>query len=181
MFTVARAICLAQLGDLDEARTLVRTVLDDIEPGDVDDETPMQLLAILLRAAVLLEHRPAARALAERLACVAHVAVDVQLYTSIGHHLGDAAALAGDREAARAYYVQAVEAAGKIRWGPPGTGVDAPPTCRPVAGGLGRPVAAIPELRDMHMQPALERALALSGNLVAGPTPAFARAPAAEG
>jgi DNA-binding CsgD family transcriptional regulator len=188
VFTVARAICLAQLGYLDEARTVADPIFDDIVPAGVDDETPIQLLTILLRAAVVLEHHPAVRALAARLACVAHVAVDVQIYTSIGRHLGDAAVMAGDREAARAYYTHALEAAGKIRFRPELALThlrvaellleDSNKPAR--AEALEHLNLAIPELQDMHMQPALERALALSDTRDQASRQAVLRASAAE-
>jgi predicted ATPase len=188
IFSAGRAICLAQLGHLDEARKVAGPVLDGIQPGDVVDEMAVPLLATLLRAAVLLEHHAAARALAARLAGVAHVVADFLLYTAIGRHLGDAAALAGNRAAARDYYAEALETADKIRFRPELAMThlrlaelllqDSDDHARSEA--LEHLNLAIPELRDMHMQHALERALALSDTRDQGSGQAVLRASAAE-
>ena len=86
----------------------------------------------------------------------------------LARHLGDAAVLVGDRAAARAYYAQALEAAGKIRFRPELalTHLRLAELLVEEADDIARSEAlahldiAIPELRDMQMQPALERALA---------------------
>jgi DNA-binding CsgD family transcriptional regulator len=187
-----RAICLAQLARLEEGRALVTPLLDDAEAGDGesgmsirDELAPIHDLVPLLHAAVLFEHRGAARVLSEQLACVAHVAIsDWRFPTCLARQLGDAAVLLGDRAAARGYYAQALVAAGKIRFRPElalthlslgelllEEADDAPP---PEA--LEHLDLAIPELRDMKMQPALERALALRDNIA----PSTPRAPARE-
>jgi hypothetical protein len=114
--TAGRALCLAQVGRIDEAQTLVAPLLDNIE--GMDDELPIGPLAFLLQSAVVVEHW-AAQALAERLACVAHLNGDtVTMRGCVARHLGDAAALVGDRTAARGYYAQALESAGKIGFRP---------------------------------------------------------------
>jgi DNA-binding CsgD family transcriptional regulator len=165
----ARAICLAELGRLEEARALVGPVLDDIAASGGDDEIPILgatiQLVVLLQAAVALGHGGAARALAARLECIAHLSV-VAYNTGVARHLGEAAALTGERTAAQAYYVQALEAAGKIRFRP-----ELALTHLRLAElllddaneseALAQLNAALPELRDMHMQPALERGLQL--------------------
>ncbi|MBV9577685.1 MAG: AAA family ATPase, partial [Chloroflexi bacterium] len=50
MGTVARAICLAQCSNLEEARALVVRLLDEAEGGRAEDEVPMEHLVALLRA-----------------------------------------------------------------------------------------------------------------------------------
>jgi DNA-binding CsgD family transcriptional regulator len=105
--------------------------------------------------------------LAARLACVAQLTTaDCYVYTCLARHLGDAAALAGDCATARAYYTQALETAGKIRFRPElalthvrlaELSVDEGDD----ATALEHLGPAIPELRDMKMQPGLERALHL--------------------
>jgi DNA-binding CsgD family transcriptional regulator len=138
---------------------------------------------MLLRAAVALGHRAAARALALRLAPVGYLSLGLPspaLTTCIARHLGDAAALVGHRSAARGYYLQALEAAGKIRFRPELALAHVSLAELLVQEGdeTGRSDAleyldvAIPELRDMNMQPALERALALRETLA----PTMARA-----
>jgi DNA-binding NarL/FixJ family response regulator len=174
----ARAMCLVQLRRAEEARTLVRPLLD--QEGSSDVEIPIGLLVVLLQAAVVLEHRVAARALAAQLASVAHLAVGEQFYTCLGRHLGDAAILADDRAAARAYYVQALGAAGKIRFRPEIAlahlslaellSEDADDAAQSEA--QEHLAVAIPELRDMKMQPGLERALSLLEHVErSAPTP----------
>jgi DNA-binding CsgD family transcriptional regulator/tetratricopeptide (TPR) repeat protein len=164
VITAPRAMCLAQLGRVEEARTLVGPLLD--QEGSGDDEIPIGFLVILLQAAVVLEHRPAAQALAARLASVAHLANAEQFYTCVGRHLGDAAKLVDDRAAARMQYTEALETAEKIRFRPEvalahlglaelllkeGDELEA----------LEHLDLAIPELRDMKMQPALGHGLSL--------------------
>ena len=94
----------------------------------------------------------------------------------IARHLGDAAELVGDRTAARGYYMQALEAAGKIRFRPElalthlrlAELLLKEPDAAALSESLEHLNIAIPELRDMKMQPGLERALALRAN--AAPT-----------
>jgi DNA-binding CsgD family transcriptional regulator len=164
------ATCLAELGRLEEARAQVGPMLDEIAASMGEDETTLPQLVNLLEAAVAVGHRRAAAALMAHLDRVAHLSFGAAFKTCIGRHLGDAAALVGDRTAARAYYAQALEVAGKIR-------------CRPELAlthlrlaemlfqetddaarseALAYLDTVIPELRDMNMQPALQRALALS-------------------
>jgi ATP/maltotriose-dependent transcriptional regulator MalT len=183
-FTAARALCLAQVGRVEEARTLVRPLLDAITGGTIDDEAPFGSLALLLQAAVALEDQAAAQALAARLACVAHLSGDTAVTTCVARHLGDAAALVGDRTAARAYYAQALESAGKIRFRPELalTHLRLAELLLEEADDAARPEAlehldlAVPELQDMKMEPALERALAVRQTLA----PATVLAPARE-
>jgi DNA-binding CsgD family transcriptional regulator len=179
----ARAICLAQLRRLEEAQTVVGPVLNDLE-NSVDDGRDIMELVWLLQAAVVVEHRAAAQALAARLACVAHLSAagPTGINTCVARHLGDAAALAGDRTAASAYSLQALEAADKIRFRPELALTHLRLAELLLEGGddkaqleaLEHLDAAIPELQDMHMQPGLERALALREKL----TPAAAQEPA---
>jgi DNA-binding CsgD family transcriptional regulator len=127
----------------------------------------------LLAAAVALNHREAARALIRQLACVAHLSAIGWLPMCFARQLGDAAALVGERAAALGYYGQALETAGKIRFRPELaiTHVSLAELLVEEPDGSGRAEAlthlniAVPELRDMKMQPALERALALTDKL----------------
>ncbi len=176
----ARALCLAQVGRRDDARTLVRPLLDAATYGSIDDEAPFGPLVLLLQAAVALKDQAAAQALTARLGCVAHLSGDTTVFTCVGRHLGDAAALAGDRAAARAYYTQALESAGKIRFCPELalTHLHLAELLLKEPDGAARSEAlehldvAIPELVDMNMQPGLERALALRETLPASQAPA---------
>jgi DNA-binding CsgD family transcriptional regulator len=162
VITAPRAMCLAQLGRVEEARALVGPLLDQ-EGGD-DEEVPIAFLVILLQAAVVLEHRPAAQALAARLASVAHLANAEQFYTCVGRHLGDAAKLVDERAAARVYYTQALAAAEKIRFRPEMALARLGLAELLLEQGdeshaLEHLDIVIPELRDMKMQPGLDRGL----------------------
>jgi DNA-binding CsgD family transcriptional regulator len=100
---------------------------------------------------------------------VADVCIVDDAYTCVARHLGDASALLGDRVSAYTYYAQALETAGKIRFRPELALThlrlaelllqDPDDAVRPEA--LEHLDLAIPELQDMHMQPGLERGLAL--------------------
>ncbi|HEY1295138.1 MAG TPA: AAA family ATPase [Chloroflexota bacterium] len=183
------ATYLAELGLLEEARALVGPTLDEIADSSVEDETPTFELANFLEAAIAVGHRHAASALMARLDCVAHLSIVPVFEMCIGRHLGDAAVLVGDRTAARHYYAQALEAAGRIGFRPElalsHLGLaellfeetdDSPPS-----EALAHLDAAIRELRDMKMQPALKRALALSETYQAPPAQISARSPAPDG
>jgi DNA-binding CsgD family transcriptional regulator len=112
------ATCLAELGRLEEARAIVGPLLDEIAMRSDDDETPMGELENFLQAAIALDHRRAASVLMARLDCVAHLSTFPVFKTCVARQLADAAILVGDRTAAQAYYAQALEAAGKIRFRP---------------------------------------------------------------
>jgi hypothetical protein len=113
--SASHALCLAVAGRVDEARALVGSWLDGEPERTDEDERFIDVLIVLLQTATILEHRAAVRALANRLACVAHLSIADWIYTCPARHLGAAAALVGDRAAARAYYHQALESAGKIK------------------------------------------------------------------
>ena len=176
--TAGRVLCLAQVGRIEGTQELVAPLLDNIE--GLDDELPISPLALLLQSAVAVEHRAAARTLAGRLACVAHLNGDTLVLVCVARQLGDAAALAGDRAAAHAYYVKALDSTSKIRFRPELALTrlrlaelllqDSDPSERSEA--LGHLNTAIPEFQDMHMQPGLERARALRERHAPEPGPA---------
>ncbi len=170
VFAADRAVCLAHLGRVDKAFMVVGALLDEV-PTSSEDQRATAVLVMLLQAAVLLGQSAAAVRLSARLACVAHLAAYPGSGSSCSpRHLGDAAALVGNRAAARAYYLQALESAGKIRFRPELALThlslaellvqESDKTRR--LEGLERLSIALPELRDMHMLPALQRAQTLS-------------------
>jgi DNA-binding NarL/FixJ family response regulator len=157
--------------------------------GSSDEELVTVSLVLLLQAAVVLDEREAAQALAARLACVANLTVaDSDLCTCIARHLGDAAVLLGDRAAARTYYAQALESAGRIRFRPEValTHLRLAELLLEESDNPARSEAlehldiSIPELRDMHMQPALECAEALRDKHRAAAPPTLARSLASD-
>ena len=184
-------MCLARLGRVNEAWRAAGPLLDEVIGSSNEDETPLGPLARLLRAAVVLGHGGAAQALMRRLAPVARLSslgVARGFGTNPARHLGDAAALLGDPSSARAYYMQAHEAATKIRFRPEIALAhlslaelllqDIKQGSR--AEALQHLDLAIPELRDMHMQPGFERALELSDKHRPSPVPTSARSAASD-
>src|SRR5262249_8909437 len=121
--------------------------------------------------------------------CVAHLSGGPAFQTCVARHLGEAAVLVGDRSAARAYYAQALEAAGKIRFRPELalTHLRLAELLFEEKGEAARSEAlahldaAVPELQDMKMQPALVRALALSDTHHAPPAQIAARSVPSDG
>jgi RNA polymerase sigma factor (sigma-70 family) len=173
--TVLRGICLAHAGRPAEGQALVAPLLDQVETARDGDETPLDHLAALLQAANLFEHRAAAASLLHRLVSVAHLSMaDWAFPTSVARQLGDAAALLGDRSAARVYYAQGLASARKINFRPEIalTRLRLAELLLAEVAGAGRSQAlrhealrhleiAISEMREMNMVPGLERALAL--------------------
>jgi DNA-binding CsgD family transcriptional regulator len=160
-----RALGLAAVGRNADARSVAGPFLDQA-PGQTGESAwgETNPLLVMLQCAIALEYRDAAHALAARLESLAHVSLGDWIMTSPARQLGAAAALNGDRVAARRYYTQALEAAGKIGFRP-----DRALTHLQFAEllldegecaiALEHLHVAIPEFRDMKMQPALERAL----------------------
>jgi DNA-binding CsgD family transcriptional regulator len=159
-----QAVGLALAGRANEARSLAGPLLDEESATSGDDAVDISALLLLLQCANILQHREATRALAARLACLAHLSMGDFILTIVARQLGAAAVLNRDRVAARAYYAQALETGGKIGFRP-----DLALTRLQFAEMLleegERSEArehlelALPELEAMHMQPALERAL----------------------
>jgi hypothetical protein len=83
----------------------VGPLLNDLD-SSTEIENRIAALVTLLQAAVAVEHRAAANALAAQLASVAHLTGETGLVTFVARHLGDAAALHEDRTVARAYYLK---------------------------------------------------------------------------
>ena len=167
------ALCLAHLGRHDDAKeTLDKFVrLLDTE-GDADD-TPWLSLCQMLELAVSLADRDAVLAVAPRLAGMDRYAPQ-SWGSTIGRNLGGAKTLLGDYENARGHYQAAMEVLGRVRHRPElaltrlelaELLLDHFPDERDEA--LEHLDFAIGELRDMKMQPALERALSRREILVA--------------
>ena len=95
------AVCLSQLGRIDEARQLAGPLLD----GELDEE-PIGQLHLRLQLAVLWEDHLAATRLAEELNPVAHVSYT--MVGCVGRVLGASWAMRGDVARARAAFELAI-------------------------------------------------------------------------
>jgi len=160
------AICLAESGRQADAQTIFSQVIVDLAFNSPDDETPAAMAVLLLQLAILLEERETLSILLARLKDLGFLAGMMIVSSSIGRHLGAAAALLGKPAEARDYYNQALEVCAKIRFRPEialtrlGLAellLDHYPDERPAA--IEHLDFAIAEFRAMKMQPSLERAL----------------------
>jgi tetratricopeptide (TPR) repeat protein len=167
VFAGQRALCLAHLGRTPEAADILQRMLVARDMGRSDDPTSAAVQRYLLDAAVLLKDAEAARVLAARMAALAGLLhTEADMCYNIGRLLGGAAALLGETEKARGYYVQALEVCEKVRFRPELalTRLELAelllanyPDER--AAAIEHLDLAIAEFREMKMQPSLERAL----------------------
>jgi len=160
---VARSLCLASLGRHDEARA-ARERFGDIASDA--DETAAPFLLCLLEAAVLGQDRQTVSALARRLAPLAACEWVGWSFVAAARVLGGGSALLGECDQARAYYQQALAETEKIRFRPEIALVHLELAELLLAHypdehatAIEHLDLAIAELREMKMQPALERAL----------------------
>ena len=162
---VVKSLSLAHVGRLAEARHALRQSMEEAAVGLGEDEAPRPHPQ-LLETAVLVEDRQSAEVLATRLSDYAHLSMMYVIMVCPGRLLGGAAALLGKPDEARSHYESALEAAGKIRFRPEIALIrlglaelllDRYADER--AEALEHLDFAITELRDMKMQPAMERAL----------------------
>ena len=176
LFELRRVQTLAHLGHTAEAQGALRGVVAEPRIGFEDENLTTQNLVVLLETAILVGDRELCSVLSERLAPAANLSTALQAYTCPARHLGAAAALLGRPDSSRKYYYQALEAAGKIRFRPEialtrlqlcELLLEYYPDERPEA--MEHLEFVIAELRDMKMQPALERALGLQAALEAKP------------
>ena len=115
LLELRRVLMRAHLGQTAEAREALQSLV--AEPRVEDDSLPTWAMTLVLETAILVGDREVCSALAVRLAPAANLSV-VGVSTCPARLLGAAAALLGEPEKARAYYHQAIEAAGKIRFRP---------------------------------------------------------------
>ena len=159
----------AHLGPSDQAEDSLRRFLAE---HPVFEGVPTFLLVWLLEIAVLIEDRELCSVLAQRLAPASFLSIGHYAWTCPARHLGAAAALLGEPDKARAYYHEALEAAGKIRFRPEIALIrfqlaelllDHYRDDR--AEAVEHLDFAIGEFRDMKMQPSLEKALEVQERL----------------
>ena len=120
--TGSEALCLAALDRKPEAANALRETLLERHVAPPEEDGSTQMLVQLLEASLLLSDRDAVVLLARRVAPAAPMSLLVvtgnSALTTPARHLGAAAALLDKPQEARAYYLQALEAAGKIRFRP---------------------------------------------------------------
>ena len=182
-----KALILAHAGRAGEALELSRRYMQEGRklPDGEADEIPSPWLLFALNIAVLVGDRETAEVLYPRITPLGDIALlgwlPMEGFNCISRILGGAAALLGDPQSARMHYDKALEMMGKIRFRPeialirlemvellldnypdPSTG-----SGQASPEGLEHLDFAITELRDMKMQPALDRAVALQAGLEA--------------
>lgn len=169
----ARPLFLAYAGRTEEARTLLDTLLAEYNIGAGDQEVSRYIAAALLHAAVLAGHREAAELLLPLVMPFESLIGGFSM-TCAARHLGEASALLGKPEQARAYYTKAIEVCQKVRFRPEialtrlqlaELLLEHYPDEKPEA--LEHLDFAIAEFKEMKMQPSLERALKHKGLLTA--------------
>ena len=169
-----QAWVLAEAGRVEDAVELSERYMAEGTYSEAEDETRSWALLIILETAVLVEDRETSRALYRRLSVLSDMAL--MLGQCVARILGGAAALLGNHDTARSHYMKALELMGAIRHRPElaltrlGLAellLDHYPNERSEA--LEHLDFAVTELRDMKMQPALERALGLQAGLEARP------------
>ena len=180
-----RAAVAALDGRVEEGLDLFRRSMEEGGQGEEGDETRASYLLGRLNLAVLVGDREAAQGLYGRLGVLSDQSMShrpgQQVSPPIPRVLGGAAALLGEYQAARMHYDKALELMGRMRFRPELAMthlwlaellLEHYPDER--AEGQEHLDTAIAELRDMKMQPALERALAVKDQAESGPI----RAPA---
>ena len=160
-----KAMCLVHLGRRAEAMEILTPMVRWRNVRSESEDVVNENVRLFLELAVLLEDREVAVALIPRLAGMDKY-VSMGAESSYGRILGGGAALLGNHEDARAHYQAAQEVLTKVRHRPElaltrlelaELLLDHYPDER--AKALEHLDFAIGELRDMKMQPALERAL----------------------
>ncbi|HEX5370729.1 MAG TPA: hypothetical protein VFY10_15075 [Dehalococcoidia bacterium] len=162
-----RAMCLAHMGHLDEARDILGQFKDLGDLGRSDDASPSGNLRYLLEAAILVEDKPLAQALSLRFQSMGtDLYAEANMVYCIGHLCGEASNLTGNSREARLHYVRALEVCERVRFRPEVALIrldlaelllEHYPDERDAA--IEHLDFAITEFREMKMQPALERAL----------------------
>jgi hypothetical protein len=115
VFAGDSALFLAHQGKFDEVRALLQRLLGSLRSGDASSDLSYAPLTNYLEAAMIAGDRDAVEAIRPKLEPVANL-VNEMFPTVIARHLGAAAALLGDREAARAHYHRALAVAARVRF-----------------------------------------------------------------
>jgi tetratricopeptide (TPR) repeat protein len=170
-----RAIIFALLGRMDEANQVLDAFYEYPEVADTEGPASATLLRYLIECAVLTGHRSMIEAVLGRLKDLASIVFsEAWMPSCLAARLGEASLLMGDTKEARRYFEQAVQVCTEVRFRPElalsrlGLAellLDHYPDEHDAA--IVHLDFAIAELRDMKMQPALERALGRRGLLKA--------------
>jgi hypothetical protein len=175
VYTGQRAMVLAGLGRLQEAQALLDEFKSRRNLTSSEDGTSVSVLRYLMEPAVACGDVVLAQGLVRRLSPLAGlIHTEVSMMYCLGRLLGDAASFLDDPESARSFYNEGMAACNKVHFRPEMA------LCRL---GLAELLLdhypdehdaaiehldfAIADLRDMKMQPALERALRHRGLLKA--------------
>jgi tetratricopeptide (TPR) repeat protein len=172
VFATQRAYLLAYLGHREEATEILNVFMSRIDSGE---HVGAPTYRYILEAAVALRDERACRKLVERMRPLApHCFTEASMCFCIARHLGEASTIVGEIKQPRTYFEQAIAVTEQIRFRPEvalsrlGLAellLDHYPEEHDAA--IGHLDFAIAELRDMKMQPALERALGRRGLLKA--------------
>ena len=169
LFAPMAALCQAHLGHLDTARALVGRQLDEEAVRSGPENRALVVLIPLLETAILLGHEQAVAALARDLESNADLSVGDWAYTSVARVLGAAATFTGDRlgrepiMSRRSHPAPGLIFVQSSLWCICSSAellID-DPQCDTRTEALTHLDVAVPGLRAMNMQPALERALHL--------------------
>ena len=177
-----RARLVAEVGLKAEAKAAIEQAVNEESTLLQGDEAPTGLLVTLLAAALIVNDRPTVKLAAGKLSALDHLSAIPGALVCPARLLGGAAALQNQQDEARELYRQALKLSEGMRNRPevaltrlelaellldhyPDDPSTEPALSSPKGSGQVRAEAlehldlAITELRDMKMQPALERAL----------------------
>ena len=168
-----RLLYLAHTGHDDEATAILDQLeIDSLQNSVPDDDQPSWSEIMYLEAATIVGHRPSVKSLLRRSAnCVVSISGQYSA-TCVHRHLGAAAAMLGETDRARAYYVQALEVARQTRFRPEVALtrlqlaellLEHYPSERSQA--LEHLESAFSDFKEMKMQPALDRVERLRNTL----------------
>jgi hypothetical protein len=119
VYAAQRAIFLAHAGRTDEARRILDGFKGERDFAFPGDESPVNVLHLLLEAATVVGDRELAGVLLRRFAPLAGLIItELSMAHCIGRLCGDAAVLLDQPEEARGFYDQALVACERIRFRP---------------------------------------------------------------
>ncbi|MDP6715528.1 MAG: protein kinase, partial [SAR202 cluster bacterium] len=160
------ALGFAHMGRSAEANEALNRIMPVFDLGSPGDAAPIAYVVPMLEAATLSGNKAASKSLASWTSAVSHLVIGHTSMTCVARQLGAAAVLLDDQTKAREYYELALEVTAKIRFRPEMALtrlqlaellLEHYPDER--AEAIQHLDLAIPEFRDMKMQPSLERAL----------------------